>query len=68
MYGPRRFECQGRADTAVSAYGCKYVEQLACAFFDPAKDGGWIHGGATSGELISEIGALLSSAELGQST
>jgi len=68
MYGPRRLVGQGRPDTVISVDEGVYPEKLAHAFFDPAKIGGWIRGGATPIELMGELGALLSSAILSQAT
>ena len=44
---------------------CAVANGLAEAFLDPAQIGAWIRGGAAPRALVGEIGALLSSADLG---
>ena len=44
---------------------CAVANCLAEAFLDPAQIGAWIRGGAAPRALIGEMGALLSSADLG---
>jgi len=46
-------------------HGRAFIQRLAQAFVDPARFGAWNSGGAVPRVLMAEIGALLSSADVG---